>query len=415
MNTYNHHRIINQVASRINKEYPGIISNEDIQRLKDASDFTDDFAGETKMSTSVLSQKEFFFYHFYYDISCKNGIISLKRSNEGDYNYESGYLKCLDEEKKTSMDFYTDYYKKIKKFYIAINDFEADSDRGRIEYYNDDKLDSSNQSDCVAFLHAMGANGEEEETSKNIYLEHIKKCLSEFLFIKDRKKALYMLGIALHSLMDSFTPSHTGFKKYTEQDMAKHAQGDVLPFMGDSVFFDPGQYTDDGKASGGKTKIAAWIKGYNSNDTLNETEYEMLKIFIKSYLDSTDCDLGKYLRGEYQLIQVISKVQDWHLEFIGETNSKSTINSTLLRKKYKSNAYHYSEKAINIIKELFIEMTKKRQNCLNNYEAYKTEKESILNQKSPSYILKKWETEYESIQDIENYPATDERLYSKNQ
>lgn len=420
MNTYNHHRIIEQFTSRVNKKHPGVIKNEDIKILREASDFTDDFAGEaipfstqiefskdmgyiTTSSSSVLphssilTQKAFFFYHFYYDIKCENDTLILERSNCGDYGYESSMLKCLDLVQKETFAFTkildkTKYYDNIKRFFIAINNFTADSNDGRMKYYSRDMFDSSNQSDCVAFLHAMGANGEGKKQSQEVFLEHITKCFSEFLFLIDRQEALFMLGIALHSIMDSFTPSHTGFKKFSEQDKAKHAQGDVLPFMGDRVDFDPGQYTDDGKASRGKTKIAAWSKGFNGNDTLNEIEFDMLKIFIKSYLDINDNDLDNLLKSKF-----------------GETNSKSAINDAILHKKvYSSNAFQYSEKAIKVLMNLFIEMTKKRQRCLSDYEAYKSEKKSIEN-----LINEYWKNEYNSIQFVDQYPATNENLYKK--
>ena len=214
-----------------------------------------------------------------------------------------------------------------------------------------------------------------------------------------------MLGIALHSIMDSFTPSHTGFKKYTEQDMAKHAQGDVIPFMGDIVRFDPGQYTDDGCVDG-KTKIAARFKGYNSNDKLNITEYDMLKIFIESFLDPNDADLQQLLEGEYKAKQIVEdKAITTKFVFCGKTNSLSKINHEILKnKKYKDDAFKYSENAIMTIKDLVIAMINKRNECQNNYETYKLKKKEIS-----TLLNNVWGKKYD---DVQKCPASDETLYS---
>lgn len=431
MNTYNHHRIIENAVDRINKKYHGMISDDDIKILKDASDFTDDFAGEAKLwklTPTVLTQKEFFFYHFYYDIKCDDGMIILKRSNRASYSYKTSLEKCdYDEDefliKQIKYDEshipYTDFKLNYKKFYITINDFNADSNGGRIQYYTNDIFDSSNQSDCVAFLHAMGSKDEDVQTSKNVYLEHLTKCLIEFLFIKDKKEAMFMLGIALHSLMDSFTPSHTGFQKYTKQDMAKHAQGDVIPFENDKVCFDPGQFGKDAVASCGKTALAAIKKGYNNDDRLNSTEYNMLKIFIDSYLDKdNDTDIKAIYDGSKDLSLFYSK--DYT-----ELNSRNRLNYILKDREYKENAYDYSNNAIEVVVNMFLEMLKSKQRCFNNYENYKEEKKNLLDVLTADLnvssdgnngvldVFKDWNNKYNAIQFNEFHPASNEKLYKK--
>ena len=394
MNTYNHHKIINHVVSKINNQYPGMISDDDIKILKDASDFTDDFA---------KAELNYFLYHFYYDIEIEGtDFIKLSRNDEN-YNYNRSKFsmeRCGD---FVGLDINPPYIMPFnsltdeKEFFSFIND--------RPKSKKMDFFDASNQSDNVAFLHAMGAENEDEKISCKLFTDHIIKCLCEFLFLQNYKKALFMLGIAFHSIMDSFTPSHTGFKKYKEQDMAKHAQGDVIPFMGDIVQFDPGQYTDDGCVDG-KTKIAARFKGYNSNDKLNITEYDMLKIFIKSFLDPNDADLQQLLEDEYKAKQIVEdKAITTKFVFCGKTNSLSKINNELLKnKKYKDYAFKYSENAIMTIKDLVIAMIKKRQECQNNYETYKIRKEEI------SKLLDDvWCEKYNEVQ---NCPASDDTLYS---
>lgn len=420
MNTYNHHKIINHVVSKINNQYPGMISDDDIKILEDASDFTDDFAGEAKLlklAPTVLTQKEFFFYHFYYDIKCDDGMIILKRSNRASYSYKTSLEKCdYDEDefliKQIKYDEshipYNDFKLNYKKFYITINDFNADSNGGRIQYYTNDIFDSSNQSDCVAFLHAMGSKDEDVQTSKKVYLEHITKCLREFLFIKDKKEAMFMLGIALHSLMDSFTPSHTGFQKYTEQDMAKHAQGDVIPFEDDkdNVCFDPGQFWDDAKASCGKTALAAIKKGYNNDDVINDIEFKMLKIFIKSYLDENDPDLDAIIKGTADIYAQHSyPTSSYGSSTAVVVKSRNKINKILSTKRFNSNACKYSANALDVIYDVFIEMIKAKQRCFNNYDQYKKEKDQLK-----SMLDNKWYIKYK---DIQQYPASNEKLYKK--
>ena len=123
MNSYNHHRVINEFANRIRHESKikqSIISDEEIQTLIDASDFTDDFFSKRKRTTNTIekvmaatkniamfaspilkvvdvdnyTQDDFFFYHFYYDIVCEDGVVSLKRSTRNDYNFKESLERC---------------------------------------------------------------------------------------------------------------------------------------------------------------------------------------------------------------------------------------------------------------------------------------------------------------------------------
>lgn len=420
MNTYNHHRIIENVVGRLNKIYHSMITDDDLNILKDASDYTDNFISLQKSHfiddvnysdiiledmgpTEILTEDDYYFFHFYYDIKCNDNVIELIRSTKSSYNFKKSINYC--EYDRTAI-------KNEKQFYTLINDFSEVLTGDERYYFLDNNIinfDKSNQSDCVAFLHAMGSQYDEPNNSRKIFIAHLKKCFCEFLFLKDYKEALFILGIGLHSLMDSFTPSHTGFKKYTRQDMAKHAQGDVIPFVNDIVAFDPGQYSNDG-AVDGKTKIAARFKGYNSNDVINDIEFEMLKIFIDSYLDKSDSIIASIYDGTGDIyITNYHSTSPYGSDRPVIEKSRSVVNKLLENKKYKDNAYDYSEKAIKVITELFVEMIKKRQKCLNNYEQYKKGKDSI-----DQLIHDIWEGEYDSVQNIEMYPASDEKLYSKN-
>lgn len=381
MNTYNHHRIIDQIADRI-KEHPGFVK----KTLKDASNFTDDF---------IKAEWKYFLYHFYYDIRIDNDTIVLERVDEGTNKSADSMDRCDTNKLHPKLN--------EKKFFSIIND--------RPESPRHEVLDASNQSDNVAFLHAMGSSCESKKDSLKRFKEHLSKCFAEFLFINDYEKALFVLGIAFHSIMDSFTPSHTGFKKYTEQDMAKHAQGDVIPFKDDKVYFEPGQYTEDVKLDPG-IAIAAQFKGYDSDHILNTTEKKMLDIFLNSYLD-TDNDIKKILSSNSFLPYGSSTLLLSSMPIVGKINYEMSgingqkTNDILATKHYRSDAFDFSEKAIEVITELFKELYDAKKNRLNDYQAYiEYKKGKILNEE----FLKNWEEQYNSIQ---NHPASDVNLYKK--
>lgn len=454
MNSYNHHRVINEFANRIRHESKikqSIISDEEIQTLIDASDFTDDFFSTRKRTKSTVekvvavtkniaafanpilnvidvdnyTQDDFFFYHFYYDIVCEDGAISLKRSARDDYNYKESLKRC---------DYDKNIIKTTKQFFTVINCYsETPEGDDRAIYLKDTKFDSSNQSDCVAFLHAMGAEDEIPKKSENVFREHIRRCLSEFLFLKDKKEAFFMLGIALHGIMDSFTPSHTGFKKYALQEMSLHAQGDVIPFIKreynycienndnkadssklskkfgdipddlkkyfvadegysekkDVVSFEPGQYSKDVETDS-KVRLAAIIKQYNNDNHLNIIEYEMLKIFIDSYLDKkNDNDIKSLYEGKCDLSYSYWTGGDPQFE----SCSKLKLNEILKKKEYEDDAFIYAESAINVIQNIYIRFLMERQKCLNNYDEYKKIKGNIS-----SIFTSYWENKYVKIQ-----------------
>lgn len=417
MNTYNHHRIIKEFANRIRHESiikDSIISDDEIRVLKEASDYTDVFASES----------DYYFYHFYYDIEVEpdtdssDGIIILKRSNRGNSYFKDSMNKCDCDNK----------IKDSKLFFTTINDFSTIEGDDRAMYLqNNNPIDRSNQSDCVAFLHAMGSDNEPAQKSEKIFVEHIRRCLSEFLFLKDKTEAFFMLGIALHGIMDSFTPSHTGFKKYSLQEMALHAQGDVMPFTireynfcveGDNnigstteipdalkdyfmvdegyrekkdvVSFDPGQYTKDGETDS-KARLAAILKGYNNDDHLNAIEYEMFKIFIESFLDKeNDTDIKSLYGGSTDLSYSYWTRDGKQLELC----SKIKLNEILKEKEYKDNAYCYSEAAINVVRNVYVKFLMERQKCLNNYDNYKAVKPKV---ESIFTDICQWREKYDMI------------------
>lgn len=382
MNTHNHHKIIVKVSEKLKNNL------FDVEILKKASDFTDDFCDDSEwdsikkgISNLQFNQKRFFYFHFYYDIKVDKGkvgkgTISLLRRNENNtYNQiEESMSRCdydkiqfekplfKDPEDRSPLETQKNY----KKFFTYINDRER--------YLSESLFDSSNQSDCVAFLHAMGAAGEAEDDSLEAFIEHLKNCFTEFLFLKNQNDALFILGIALHSIMDSFTPSHMGFQKYTEQDMANHAQGDVIVFDDDyEVTFDPGQYTPDGKASNGKTKMAAFFKGYNSDDHISDKEFEMFKIFAeigdltnnKTIKDIIDGNMDLTRIGKYNSKTDRQDIEPRSLKVLNE----EVLNLKQIR--YGEKALVYSKAAIKVCTEVFQKLSSARQEIGEQYEKYK--------------------------------------------
>lgn len=376
MNTHNHHKVIDKVSEKLKN------ISFDVNVLYKASDFTDDFCDESEwesikkgITDLQINQESFFYYHFYYDLKVDKGevgkgTISLFRRNENNsYNQiEESMSHCDYDKIQFEKPLFKDpedrsplnTQKKYKKFFTYINNRE--------NYLRRSIFDSSNQSDCVAFLHAMGAENDSQPEKE--FIDHLKKCFTEFLFLKNENDALFILGIALHSIMDSFTPSHMGFQKYTEQDMANHAQGDVIVFNDDNkVRFDPGQYTDDGKASNGKTKMAARFKGYNSDDYISVKEFEMFKIFTVIGAINKNEKIKEILNRN--ILEYNSKTDK--MEYISISRKK--LNEKIEDIIYGESAFVYSNAAIEVCQEvlekLFTEKTK-----IRNYKDYIKKKQS---------------------------------------
>ena len=420
MNTHNHHRIIKEFAKKQNLAE----SSDEYKCLIEASNFTDDLAGESNLSSdnsALLTQKNYFFFHYYYDIECNGDTIVLNRSKHNESRYQASMRKCEYNEsdfKRNPNDYdymlliteLTDSPINYKKFYNTINDRESFRETYFNKYVNvkpekgkgimallehkvkSKKLDSANQSDCVAFLHAMSAYEESDTSAMDAFRNHLINCFAEYLFLQDTKEAMYMLGIAFHGIMDSFTPSHTGFKNYVKQDMALHSQGDVIVFEGDSTEFSPGQFEDDLKASGGKTFIPSIIKGYNGDDHVNNTEFEMLKVYLKCFMDiGNGTTANKLLNGE--------------MEFPGKNvltgkpvnRSKKELNKILKAEvRFSPTAVNYSKNALEVLSNLYTDLAEKRKKCTNNYENYKQAKKELAN------ILKgKWDPLYNAIQETQ--------------
>lgn len=388
MNTHNHHKVIDKVSEKLKNNL------FDVDILQKASDFTDDFCDDSEwesikkgLSALQINQERFYYFHFYYDLKVDKGnvgkgTISLFRRNENNtYNQiEESMSQCDYDKIRFEKPLYKDPEdrspletpKNYKKFFTYIN--------GRENFLSSSIFDSSNQSDCVAFLHAMGAKNDSQPEIE--FENHLRKCFTEFLFLEDENDALFILGIALHGIMDSFTPSHMGFQKYTEQDMAKHAQGDVIVFDDDNeVTFDPGQYTADGKASNGKTKMASFFKGYDSGDHISDKEFNMFKIFVEIGDLIKNETINGILNGNIDLTR-IGKYNYKTDRLDIEPRSLKVLNDEVIKPKqirYGKNAYVYSKAAIKACTEVFQKLSNAKQEIGKNYEKYKTMKNDTDN------------------------------------
>lgn len=373
MNETSHHKVIERFASS------GLpVFSKDVSILKSASNFTDDYMGASKVDINLGSESKYFFYHFYYDIKCDSnrGTIELQRNHHDDEGIGTTFNNCSLGQKFhdfESIKTYVNYFGAVvnrtvpnyKKFFTYIN---------QREHYlrKDDKFDNSNQSDCVAFLHAMAAEGESEEDAQKKFEDHLQFCFAEFLFLgkEKREEAIFMLGIAFHGIMDSFTPSHMGFQKYTQQDMALHAQGDVLPFKNDIAEFDPGQFKKESPIG----KIAfAIAKGYNSSDNINEIEFKMFKIFIDIFDFNQDTPDIKALLADSPKFGYTQHLPDGFEK--STIRSKAFFNNVIRKKKPGNNSFIYTEKAIQAIKSIYEILMLKRP---MSYGDYKDEKENTI-------------------------------------
>ena len=191
-----------------------------------------------------------------------------------------------------------------------------------------------------------------------------------------------MLGIALHGIMDSFTPSHTNFQKYTEQDLALHAQGDVIRILDgkDKFEFDPGQFDEEKwYVQFGFKEIIA--KGYDSNNYINPIEYEMLRIFL-ILSNITFNSTGKEL-DETEINELWKSLHK---------KTKKEINKVLNDNyRFGLKACIFSEAAIFVMKEIYTYLCKERKNCKKGrYVYYKENVDSII-----TTALNSWKSIYE--------------------
>ena len=361
MNEYNHYRIIERVA--LDRGLDASIKKIFIE----ASDFTDFF-----WSPTISAKNKYYFYLYYYDITIKGtNAIKLNRITKNDYDLGIRKLKrnnsilCMEKSGEKLLDgSYSlegwDPSHDEKEFFSSVNNRKRSPKEALVEIIGD----TANQSDNVAFLHAMGAMDENKDDSRDEFVRHLKKCFSEYLFLEKEKDALFMLGIAFHGIMDSFTPSHMDFQKYSAQDMGLHAQGDVIPIMGkfdkdgkliegnfseqEEVIFDPGQFT---KEILPLQLLYPFIKHFDDNDFVNPVEYKMLRVFFHI------SDIGVGYGKDWASVGDIDKF--WKT-FKGCTLKQ--IKEILRHGKYRygPKSYAYSEAAIRVISDIYKYLSKKR-------------------------------------------------------
>lgn len=362
MNEYNHHRIIERFAATI------ALDPSKKKIILEASDFSD-FA----ISKTNTAKSQYYYYRNYYNIGIKGNTITLERVKKNGFLSNNSIQSMKNAgEKSSSGPLNWNPDNDEKEFFSAVN--------GRKKSSHFDLLDVANQSDNVSFLHAMGAANENEEDSRKEFERHLYKCFSEYLFLKNEKDALFMLGIAMHGIMDSFTPSHTGFQKYSKQSMALHAQGDVIPIKGvfnedgrlvgspnaeEIISFIPGQYDKEGAAQA----LDKYIKGFDGDNRINDFEYEMLRLFL-IIADITSKDTGNRVTTDKRGFPDKDKT----LSFMNENlkgKTREEIKLFLQNYKYGDSAYVYSETAVNVLIKIYESLSFGRNHRIKSYEDYK--------------------------------------------
>lgn len=381
MNEFNHKNIIRQLPlasfckSKTNKEVLEIpLAIASI--LKDASNFTDSVISLPKQD----SPSDYFFFHFYYNIDVEGNQISLTRVDE-----ES--RSSVDDMNKCDSDF--DSATQEKLFFTKINNRKEPG-----------LTDVGNQGDEVSFLHAMAEKEIREKTPQVDFKEHLKKCFKEYLFLTDPKRANFILGIAMHGIMDSFTPSHMGFQKYALQDWGLHAQGDVIPIIGQTesapVLFDPGQFLEETFV---RQRFCRIKKNYGICygvvlEKLNSTEFKMLKIFIiigDLVFKDASSDKAAYLgRLNPELLDNFMKMK------FGGKNIKQ-VNEELSRKyttpngtqhycySYGARSYVFSACAIEAIVDIYSTLVNLKKD-VTTYDKYK----NLVTEEQMDQIVQIW-------------------------
>lgn len=421
MNTTNHNRVITEITG--DKKIKGI--------LEEASAYTDD----------PTEADKYFFYHFYYDIRVDGNTVQLLRV---DYDkttaYRNSMEKCGDKYDDKSHIYYDDFSKKSKLISYGSEKREWSSSTDKKEFFsvfinnkkksekigkdvlttnlskwgNNSVFDVGNQSDNVAFLHAMGAAGDDnKEDSRTEFEKHLKKCFAEYLFLNNPEKATFMLGIALHGIMDSFTPSHMDFQKFSEQDWGLHAQGDVIPFENDDAVYDPGQISSP-KASGKERLFAEIKKGYDGDDIINSREFEMFKIFLKiGDIDKEDETIKSILEDRADI--TVTLTSQGTRTIYNDIPTSFTYHSLhklndLLKKnnvKFGSQAFKYSETAIEVCKKVFESLSTAKQE-INDHISYKNKKIIPKDETGKTVIdeaLEIWKEKYDTF---DRQPSSDE-------
>ncbi len=318
MNEYNHHKVIKHAiwnsleSPKDNKDNEQFIMNKilctysscdsctindlciaknEIDILCKASDFADsmniealfenlNLFGIIKTGSKELFTSNYFPFNIHYNITRSKNEITLTRVNIGSESHIKDMASC---------DTIFDLKTQKTEFYSLIHGFSDPSKDNRFLI---------NQKDNVAFLHAMSEEGEKDSLDK--FKMHLERCFNEYLFTRDENIALTMLGVALHSIMDSFTPSHTKFQWYGEQDMGLHAQGDVIPFINYNTFqfkdkiyfmdekgFCKGVYERDEKKNMKLNQDESILKHINRNQYNQSAGNELYKTSVLNIITPT--------------------------------------------------------------------------------------------------------------------------------
>lgn len=221
-------------------------------------------------------------------------------------------------------------------------------------------------------------------TARIVFEEHLKKCFAEYLFLNEEEEALFILGIAFHGIMDSFTPSHTTFQKYNYQNFTLHAQGDVIPIRPKEAkdnnisidLFDPGEADAEEWVTGGKSTVMSFLKGYNGRLYLNSFEYKMLWIyFLISDIAPVNNEVSPPTSRELSMDEINLLWKTF------EGYSLDKINSILKDGyNYGNRAWVYADNAIQVMSEIYTHLhsAKHTEQGPQNYSTYLENKNNII-------------------------------------
>lgn len=408
MNEYNHHRIIARFAAEIKQTVKDVGLVEKIkQTFKEASDFSDN---------ATDAKGKYYFYSFFYNVEVdrnnKNKIKLNRISNNGYFvNNTINVMENCGEKEIEKVESIQAFKYNLKEWFTWTDEKEFFSSvNGRKKsghWHGDDKYDLSNQSDNVAFLHAMGSSDDKDEAiSKDVFIKHLRKCFSEYLFLENEDEAFFMMGVAMHGIMDSFTPSHMGFRKYSEQDHDLHAQGDVIPIKGvfdgeeliscaeddyEPMYFDPGQ--DEKCHWRNEVLRVLGIIHFDKGDYINLEEYYMLRVFfyvgaISFWNEGKKCPLDSE-----QIESLWGKMRDERKR----TKTKKEINDIILHGRYcyGEEAYIYSESAINVMVDVFNDLFEKRKEVFSEKPGQRYIKYLEIKDDAVSGAIERWTEVYD--------------------
>ncbi len=83
----------------------------------------------------------------------------------------------------------------------------------------------------LSYLHAMRAPGQSAEEAQRLMNDFISKKVADYKRLMSEGKtddAYFALGMAMHPIMDSTSPSHKGFQEWRTKNIIPHSQAEKI-------------------------------------------------------------------------------------------------------------------------------------------------------------------------------------------